>query len=111
MSRCDGHGIAPGLLLALVVLALFGHTIGGHAHADQLAATPLPAHIPGDGHHELTADSDGVTPVPTQVPAAIADGTPLEVDDVPIPGWPATRGMTRLHPPPPLFLLHRAILI
>lgn len=94
------------------LLALVGHLLTGHAHADLLTDAPITIHEPGDEHHERASACDSVQAVQVGEPLVPASGLVVAVPSVPHVSLPrAFDPGPRVFPTRPLFLLHAALLI
>jgi hypothetical protein len=105
-------GRAPVVVVVACLLALVGHIMAGHVHADAISAEPLAHHEPGDEHHDASASCDAVRAAPpssTEVVAVNPILAALAPSVVPVPR-PADLEPPAL-PAVPLFQLHAALLI
>lgn len=106
MNRRVSFVVAVACLLALV-----GHIVAGHAHADVLSAASVEHHEPGDEHHDGGASCESIR---AWSPAAAA-GLAVGAISTFVAYVAAVLRETSVEPPvrsaPPLFLLHAALLI
>jgi hypothetical protein len=93
------------------LLALLGHIVAGHVHADMLSAVPLAHHEAGDEHHDVGPSCDSTRAASPSASAVVAVTAVLPFAT----GVVAILRLVAVEPPspeaPPLFLLHAALLI